>query len=136
MYAFPPPNPNGNDTPSLILGFYGSVDISRDGGGVFNLNQFDMAISWYDPSPSRVVDVTAFFHNGTTSTQTLTLIQGLQTHLLNLYNVDRVNVTAMDGEAGYWLMDNVVYDESGVPEPATWALFLGGLGAIALLRHR
>lgn len=41
-------------------------------------------------------------------------------------------------EPGFWLLDDVALVGPPVPEPATWALMLGGMGALASLarRHR
>ena len=110
--------PNGNGTPALIDAF-GPISITATGGGAFTLNSFDLTISFYDDSSSEPVGVTAFFQGGGSSTQTLTIGQGMQTYNLNLSNVTELEVGPTPDEAGYWAMDNVTFNASAVPEPAT-----------------
>jgi len=57
-------SPNGNGTPDLIFAFAGYTAITLTGGGAFDLNDFDMAISWYSAATSTTVDVTADFAAG------------------------------------------------------------------------
>ena len=137
MYVWDGTSPNGNGTPALILAFdpTAQVAITQTGGGAFDLNSFDMAISWYSSAISTTVSVTADFLVGSPSTQSLTLIQGLQTYNLNLMNVTEVDVNGLASGDGYWLMDNVTYNAGAVPEPASLSLF--GIGLIGLgLRFR
>lgn len=120
-------NPNGNGTPSLIQGG-GDTVITDTLGGAFDLNSFQMTISWYDSNPSEVLALTANFNGGGTANQNITLIQGLQTYTLNLDNVSSVDVGAISG--GYWLMDNVNF--GSVPEPGTITLLACGLIGLAV----
>ena len=124
------PSPNSNGTPALIfLGFGGPsedfVRITKTGGGIFDLNSLDMTISWYDTNASEQI-----FING----NPITLFQGIQTYNLNLTGVTQVDVTGFPD--GYWLMDNVVYDATAVPEPGTLTLMGMGMAGVALIRRR
>ena len=78
-----------------------------------------MALSWYDGNPSEIITV-----NGSP----ITLGQGIQTYNLNLDHVTSVSISGVPSDAGYWLADNVNF--TAVPEPATWAMMLFGLGVI------
>ena len=112
-------SPNDNGTPALINFFANDVTITLTGGGAFTLNSVDMTLSWYDNNLSGVITV-----NG----NPITLIQGLQTYNLNLSNVTSVVVSPIT-VFGYWLMDNVDYNNTNTttPEPGTLALLGSGM---------
>lgn len=114
-------SPNGNGTPDLVFGYNGYVAITQTGGGAFNLNSFDMAISWYSAATSTTVNITADFMGGGSTMQTLTLIDAEQLYRLNLADVTEVDVTALSSADGYWEMDNVNFD-AAVPEPGNTGL--------------
>jgi hypothetical protein len=131
-------NPNGNGTTGFIfndLGGSGSVLITRTGGGAFDLNSFEMGISWYSAATSTTVLLTANFDGGGSASQTLSLVNSLQLYSLNLSNLSSVQISEMAANDGYWLLDNVVYDE--IPEPSTFVLGASALALFALgIRRR
>ena len=129
LYVWDGGSPNGNGTPALIFAGFGSgatMTMSLTGGGVFNLASVDMVISWYDPNTAETILV-----NG----NPLNLTTTLTTFNLNLNGVSSVVFSDLPSGAGYWLMDNVVYNNT--PEPGTIALLGSGmLAGIGFLRRK
>ncbi len=131
-------NPN-DATEALILGFSGFAAITPTSGGTFNLQNFQMSISWYDSLPTDMVTLTEHFQGGGTGVKQLTLIQGLQTYNLNLSNLVELDISAVASGSGYWVLDNINATGSGIPEPAS-LLMLGsgmlGIGGLARKRMK
>jgi len=137
LYVWDGSSPNGNGTPALIYGYGAgySVDVTKTGGGVFTLNSAQMTISWYDSNPTEVIPVVAHLAGGGTTTDFITLMQGLQTYTFNFGNVTSVDFGGIAN--GYWLMDNVNFGNgSSVPEPGTLAMFGAGLLGVGRLARK
>ncbi len=123
-------SPNSNGTPNLILGFGVSdlITIMRTGGGLFNLQSFDMSVSFFSDVSPNIVLV-----NGTQ----LTIDATNTTYNVNLNNVNSVTISGLSSGDGYWQADNFNYTNGGaVPEPATWALMILGFGAAGAAMRR
>ena len=130
-------SPNGNGTPALIAGYGSStngVTITPTGGGAFDLDNFDMSISWYDGSSSLLVNVLATLFGGGTESEQITLGQGIQQYDLNLDNVTSVSVSGDPN--GYWLMDNVNSNAGVTPEPGSLLLLGTGIAGLAAAIRR
>ena len=130
MYVWDSSSPNSNGTNNNIFAGWSGGDtetITKTGGGNFNLNSLDLAISWYDGNPTDTITI-----NGTP----LTISQTLTTYNLNLHNVSSVTISGVASNGGYWLADNISYTAC-VPEPGIWAMTLLGFGALGMaLRSR
>lgn len=119
--------PNSNGTNSLIFSGFNTGDymqITRTGGGLFDLLSFDLTISWYDGNPLETI-----FVNGSP----INIIQGMQTFSVGLTGVSQVDITGVPSNTGYWALDNVVV---AVPEPETYAMLLAGLGLLGFAVRR
>ncbi len=117
-------SPNSNSTNNLINGYYGDVIITRVGGGSFNLDSLQMAVSWFDANPTE-----AIFINGVP----ITITQSLQTFNLNLNGISSVTIGVSPN--GYWTADNIVFSVAGVPEPSAWAMMIVGFVGLAYLAY-
>jgi hypothetical protein len=130
-------SPNDNGTPALIAGYGSSsngVTITQTGGGAFDLDNFDMSISWYDGSSSLLVNVVATLFGGGTESEQITLGQGIKQYDLNLDNVTSVSVSGDPN--GYWLMDNVNANAGVTPEPGSLLLLGTGIAGLAAAIRR
>jgi hypothetical protein len=114
-----PNSPNSNGTNNLISGYDAILNITATGGGTFNLNSLDLAISWYDLNSTETI-----FVNG----NPLVITQLLSNYVLNLVGVTSISITGFS--SGYFLADNINVDISSVPVPAALPLLLTGLGGL------
>ena len=124
LYVWDGSSPNSNGTNNLIFGGFSTGDylaITKTGGGAFDVNRFDMSISWYDGNSTETISV-----NGSP----INLGQGIQTYTLNLYGITELDITGVPSNIGYWLLDNMNVS-TAVPEPATMLLLGSGLLGLA-----
>jgi hypothetical protein len=122
-------NPNGNGTNSDIFAGFNTGDyesITLAGGGTFNLNSLDLAISWYDSNPSEIITI-----NGSP----LTITQTYTTYLLNLDGVSQVNISGVPSNSGYWLADNLNFT-AATPLPSTWTMLIAGFIGLGFFASR
>jgi hypothetical protein len=127
-YIFDAGSPNSNGSNNLIFAAFPSntMTITQTGGGLFDLGSIDLAISWYDSSPSGTITI-----NGSP----LTITQTLTTYTLNLLGVSSVVLTNLP-TGGYWLADNINTSASAVPIPAALPLMAMGLAALGVAGRR
>jgi hypothetical protein len=116
-----------NGTNNLIIGYNSTITITKTGGGTFTLTQLDAGLSWYTGEDSYNLTV-----NGT---DVITLGNTFKTYSFeDLTNVTSVILTSTLND-GYLGVDNIVYEDDQVPEPAN--LLLLGIGTIGLVvTHR
>lgn len=117
---------NSNGTNNLVHGYSGNgfLEITKTGGGLFNLVSLDLVISWYSSQANALININSNAHNISTSLATLNL---------NLNNVSAVYISGLTD--GYWSMDNVVYT-SVVPLPGSIWLLGSALSALGLFSKR
>ena len=140
-------------TAEAIPGFGQPVDFAKTGGGVFSLNSADIAELWLPGNSQNnflSVVFTGTLSGGGTLNQSFVLdgirdgnggLPDFQTvNFVGWNNLISVNITGRNaaGAFGDYSVDNIVVNATGgVPEPATWAMMLMGLGAIGgALRRR
>lgn len=114
------------------------VAITLDNGQPFDFLRLDLAAGPFTPLPGTTL-VTGFLHGGGTVSTTLNLTQSFTTYGLNWLNLDSVvfGPPSNPGDTSpYIAFDNVTYRTIGVPEPAEWALLLGGLLASGYMVRR
>ncbi|MGZ0019079.1 PEP-CTERM sorting domain-containing protein [Nitrosomonas sp. wSCUT-2] len=127
--------PNSNGTNSLTFSPFGPpvvegsigphVEITRTGGGVFDLISIDMTIStcgWNGCDATEKI-----FINGSP----IVITQGMQTFTLGLTGVSIVKIFGtVIADSTYWALDNVVV-ATPVPEPETYIMLLIGLSLMS-----
>lgn len=103
----------------------------------FNLLALDLA-GWYNFGPSaQAVTVTGIRADNSTVSANLSVLPGSFTHfaLLGFSNLTAVNLVHGGSSASYYVgVDNIV--TTPVPEPATFAMMLGGLVLLAYAARR
>ncbi len=122
------------------------ITVKRADGGLFDLASLQLAGAWnssYDVGP---IAFTFTDGAGVTSSSTFTLNRGLG---LRTFTANRLGIASftIDGSnvhggpiEGAVQIDNVTYTPlavTAVPEPAAWAMMIGGFGLIGIsLRRR
>lgn len=119
-----------------------STRMTRTDKGAFDLMSIDVADFW-DQGQAGWVKFSFTDALGATTSEyrQLDAKKGLETFAIN-----RTNLLAFDyafawnytpGSPGWGQVDNIVTDVTSVPEPATWAMMILGLGGVgATLRRR
>ena len=134
---------SANGTTTLIPNFFDSVTTVTAGGSLFTLSSFD----WSDPlnfadDPISLVFTFTFGNGTSTTTYFADFIDGMQTETVGLSGLSSFSFYATGSffAENTIQLDNIVYDLDAtgvIPEPATWAMMIGGIGAAGgALRRR
>lgn len=121
---------------TLAPSSYGNLTISTAGGTTFDLARFDVADVMNVGNGGPITFSYETVGGSGNGLFNLDLVPGLQTVSLNLTGLKRFSIQAF---APGVQIDNVAFTlgTSGVPEPASWALLIGGAAmAGAALRRR
>lgn len=129
--------PGANGTITLAPNFFGSTT-TVNASGAFNLASFDFSDAFDFADDPIQVDFTFNLVGGGTSTATYfaDFTPGMQTQLVGVSNILSFSFVTSGSFFGEDTIqtDNWVYslvDTGGsVPEPATWAMMIGGFGVI------
>ena len=108
--------------------------VTLTGGGSFTLNAFDLA-DVFNSGAAGLIPF-SYVDGGGTHNSFLSLDNrvGLQTLRFNLRGVTSFT---LHERAPFFQIDNVVFNDSGTPEPGAWAMMLVGMGgAGAMIRKR
>lgn len=118
----------------LYDNYASAVTIAKTAGGSFSLVSFDLADLFNDGSGGPM----PFSYTDGAGLHITTLLLdnqfGLQTFFFNFNGLTSFSV---GGSGTYFQLDNVVVDGvTAVPEPATCALLIAGLGAVGVMTRR
>lgn len=125
---------NADPAGAVLYDNYASaVTITKTAGGTFTLVSFDLADLFNDGSGGPMAF--SYTDSGLHSTTLILDNQiGLQTYVFNFSGLTSFSV---GGNGTYFQLDNVVVDGvAAVPEPATCALLIAGLGAVGVMTRR
>lgn len=111
------------------------LTIQRIDGGVFTFNSVDLTYAFDDQNQFFAGGTATYaLSDGTSQSFAFDNLAGFQTFTLNAGDITSLTITADSPFA----IDNVVVDAVAVPEPASWAMMIGGFAAAgtALRRRR
>lgn len=123
--------------------FYGfnesSVTFDRVNKGLFSFTSLDVAKAFLGDGESVTLTLTATGLNGII-TDTIFIEESLaesfsKFNFNNFANISSLTITG-GPEFPEFAIDNVVLSPAEVPEPATWATLIAGLGVISSIRRR
>jgi len=120
---------SANGTNNLIFSGF-PILMTKVGGGTFSVANLDAGQSWYASNQGATLDLTGTRADSSTVTASLGLDFMFQTYALNGFD-NLVSLSFSTTSNGYVAIDNINgAATAAVPEPASWALMLGGFGLV------
>lgn len=116
-----------------------SVTIDLEDKGLFSLTSLDVAKTFLGDGRPLTMTLTAMGVNGVV-TNTIYLEENLAESFSNFSFTDFVNISSLTITGGQafreFAIDNVIVSKAEIPEPASWAMLIAGLGIICGVRRR
>jgi len=124
---------------TAFYGFNGSsITFDRENKGLFSFTSLDVAQTFLGYGRPLTMTLTAMGVNGIV-TNTIFVDENLAGSFSNFNFEDFVNISSLTITGGQefpeFAIDNVVLSPAEVPEPASWAMLLAGLGIIRSVRR-
>lgn len=123
---------SANGTNNLIFSLNPLV-MTKVGGGAFSVSNLDAGLSWYASGPGFTLDLVGTRADDSTISATVDLDYVFHSYTLNGFD-NLVSLSFSSNANGYVALDNINGATAGpagaVPEPASWAMMLGGFGLV------
>jgi len=120
---------SANGTNNMIFSGF-PILMTKVGGGTFSVANLDAGQSWYASNQGATLDLTGTRADSSTVTASLGLDFMFQNYALNGFD-NLVSLSFSTTSNGYVAIDNINgAATAAVPEPASWALMLGGFGLV------
>ena len=116
-----------------------SVTIDLENKGLFSFTSLDVAKTFTGDGRPLTLTLTAMGMNGLV-TSTIFLEENLAETFSNFNFEDFVNISSLTITGGQefpeFAIDNIIVSAAEIPEPASWATLIAGLGIISAVRRR
>ncbi|TWI69556.1 putative secreted protein [Pseudoduganella lurida] len=116
-----------------------SVTIDRENKGLFSLTSLDVAQTFTEHDRPLTLTLIATGINGTVTTEIFVETKAAEKFstftFTNFVDISSLTIVGSE-EFPEFAIDNVVLSVSPVPEPASWAMLIAGLGAIGTAVRR
>ena len=129
LYSWIDGEGSANGTNNLIYSV-GPLIMTKVGGGTFSVSSLDAGLSWYVEGEGYTLDLYGTRSDLSLVHATVGLDYAFNTYTLSGFD-NLVSLVFSNPTNGYIAIDNIDTGANGaVPEPASWALMLGGFGLV------
>jgi len=111
------------------------ITLTRTDGGAFDFRSIDLTFAYDDQNAFFPGDTATYsFSDGTSQSIAFDNLAGFQTFTFNKSGLTSLNISS----ASAYAIDNISVSAAAVPEPAAWAMLVGGFGVVggAVRRRR